>query len=361
MAKKGLTVDTAAAVLKSLSDSRGWALCIGAGTSYPIFPSWKQLVRRVAAQDGGEETVTGLSEYFERFSPDAVLQAAADRLGLSDAQFAAIISEELYRDFRDALSVKEWKVVARALCSSHLGSLKQFQWEEFLHIINEKLQAVSAVGLARTVAEVVGTPLAPAAVLSFNAEPLFPTLLNAYTAKRRADSGDPSGKSFFDTVTRSISGQRSGRMPYYYCHGLLPIPGGTTSPHKNSVDKLVFSEAQYLQLANNAFAWQSSAFIDVCMSRSIVFIGVSLSDPNMRRWLSWVHACRVSELSELQGSQKVSTTHFWLTVDPGSAIEKRWIESTVAHLGIRLVWIHDWNSAEIALRRLLGLASGNDS
>lgn len=355
MAKQGLTVGTAEAVLKSRSDGRGWALCIGAGTSYPVFPSWGQLVRRVACRDGGKDTVDALSEYFQQFSLDAVLQAAADRMGLSDVKFAEVIAEELYHDFRTPMSAMEWRLVSKALCSSHLGNLNPPQWAEFLRLIEGKLPVVSAIGIARTVAEIADSELAPTAVLSFNAEPLFAALLNAYTAKRRLDSGNQSAKSVIDVVTRSISGRRPGRIPYYFCHGLLPVPGGSASPHKNSVDKLVFSEAKYLQLANNAFAWQSAAFIDVCMSRSIVFIGVSLSDPNMRRWLSWVHASRVSELLELQGPESVSTTHYWITIDPGSVIKKRWIESTVAHLGVRLVWIPNWDATEIVLRKILGL------
>ena len=90
-----------------------------------------------------------------------------------------------------------------------------------------------------------------------------------------------------DLVTHSISHKKSDRIPFYFCHGLVPVPG---QPRRRgslqSIDKLVFSEAEYLQLANSSYSWQSTVFLDVCASKSVVFIGVSLSDSNMRRWLS---------------------------------------------------------------------------
>jgi hypothetical protein len=233
--------------------------------------------------------------------------------------------------------------------------LKRTEWTKFLEIIEVRLPEVTAVGLARTIAETVETELAPTSIVSFNAEPLFAAVLNAFVTVRRPDRGDLSDKDVIDRVTHSISNRAPGRIPYYFCHGLLPVPGPVASTSSDSVDKLVFSEMQYLQLANNAFAWQSASFIQVCMTQSLVFAGVSLSDSNMRRWLSWVHATRVAELKELHDQDAASTVHFWLNRDPGSEIEKRWIESTVAHLGVRVVWVPHWEFTEEALRRMLGL------
>ena len=34
----------------------------------------------------------------------------------------------------------------------------------------------------------------------------------------------------------------------------------------------------------------------------------------------------------------------------------RWVESTVAHLGVRLVWLDDWSEMGAALTSMLGLA-----
>jgi len=92
----------------------------------------------------------------------------------------------------------------------------------------------------------------------------------------------------------------------------------------------------------------------VCSSRSVVFIGLSLSDPNMRRWLSWIYANRIQELKERGLRPVSSTSHFWINKRPTSIDERRWIESSVAHLGVRLVWLNSWVEVEDALRSLLG-------
>jgi hypothetical protein len=168
-------------------------------------------------------------------------------------------------------------------------------------------------------------------------------------------------RQYLDIVNRSVSVRRVGRVPYIFCHGLLPVPGAQlTRPYMPSLDKLVFAEASYLKLANLSFSWQSSAFLDVCGFWRTVFVGVSLSDPNMRRWLGWLHSNRTSELRESGGYEGASTYHLWIRKAPSDEDEKRWIESTVAHLGVRLVWVREWTEAGDALAKMLGLGERQD-
>lgn len=96
---------------------------------------------------------------------------------------------------------------------------------------------------------------------------------------------------------------------------------------------LVFSESSYLDLANASYSWQAATVIDVCSSSSTVFVGLSMTDPNIRTWLAWLHAARVDELaSRGVASAGPSTSHYWLRPHAPSAAEDRWIESSVSHL-----------------------------
>ena len=177
-------------------------------------------------------------------------------------------------------------------------------------------------------------------------------LINAFASERFLGKQE----QVIDIVTHAISNRREGRIPYFFCHGLLPTPKPQRrGPKVESLDKLVFSEANYLQLANLAFSWQSSVFTEVCRSRSVVFVGVSLTDPNMRRWLSWIVGNRVEELKwEGEFTEGVTTSHLWINKAPVSANERSWVESCVAHLGVRLAWIESWDEVGQALRKLLG-------
>lgn len=231
-----------------------------------------------------------------------------------------------------------------------------------MEIMRSHYPSLSAISIARVVASAMDANRGPAAILSFNAEPLLYALLNAcisfLQAVKNKGRGTPiARKAMTDRVTRATTDRVTGRMPFIFCPGLLPVDGSADpGPLDASIDKLVFSETDYLQLANTMFSWQSSAFINTCISKSIVFVGLSFSDPNIRRWLAWVHRNRVVELKGVFKSEEESARHYWLARKPASHDEQRWTESVVAHLGVRLVWLDEWTDVEGVLQAMLGLA-----
>lgn len=352
MAKEGIELRQLTPLIRERCKTSGWAVCIGAGTSRPVFPGWRELVERLIERDVGVNAATVTANLADKFSYDALIQAAQDRLGYDDKTFTDVLTTELYRDVKNSLRPSEWLLLTDVLSSLDIGGVNPANRSDFLDLVRNKLKALSAIQIAEVVSEVIDTNLAPSAILSFNAEPLLYALINAFAAIRFA----PKEAKPVDIITHGISNRKANRIPYYFCHGLLPVPNpkGNKRPRAKSPDKLVFSETNYLQLANSAFSWQSSVFIDVCSSRSVVFIGVSLSDPNMRRWLSWIHDNRVQELKERGAYRGVSTSHLWINTKPASDVERAWIESCVAHLGVRLVWINSWNEMGQGLRLLLG-------
>ena len=75
----------------------------------------------------------------------------------------------------------------------------------------------------------------------------------------------------------------------------------------------------------------------------------------MRRWLSWIHANKVKELAINNIEYTDATEHFWICVKPKTKQEMLWIEESVSHLGVRLVWINNWNQVGTVLRRMLDI------
>jgi len=361
MAKAGLVFPDIDPILRDRVRTRGWALCVGAGTSVPTFPSWNTLVERLVARDVGDAHAHDLTKrLLERFNADALIQSASDRLRYSGNKFAEILTDELYRDIRSKLTDQEWKLVSNALSAPNPGDMTRRARREFVGIIRSHYDGLSSTTLAEIVSEIADTKVSPAAIISFNAEPLLFTLISLKISHRVADGSSKATikgeqQPHLDMVTHGTSNRRQDRIPYFFCHGLLPVPDVHRRRALGAVDKLVFSEGNYLQLANSSFSWQSSVFIDVCAFHSVVFVGVSLSDPNMRRWLSWVHANRVQELQGRFGYDGPSTDHYWISRLPESHDEREWIEASVAHLGVRLVWIPGWSKLEQALRSMLGI------
>lgn len=346
MAKRGMSQSQIKGLLRNAAAGPGWTLCVGAGICRPAFPDWKGLVKRLAAHDEDPPGPEALEYLQGTYSSDALIQAAMDRLGLNDQQFADLLANELFSDLLNTLKPRdESKLLAQALEARHVDDLTLSAWQAFIDMLTLCFPRMTALPLSRTLARLLQGPSSPSSILSFNAESLFPALINAHIATNRGIKGGDK----LDYVLHATSGRKAGRIPYYFCHGLLPVPTSRGHRHLSSVDKLVFQESTYLQLANTSFSWQSASFLRAAAGNSIVFIGVSLTDPNMRRWLSWVHSTRVAELTETGNPTPISTVHYWIAKAPGDSATQRWTESVVAHLGVRLIWVSEYSEIVPAL------------
>jgi hypothetical protein len=204
--------------------------------------------------------------------------------------------------------------------------------------------------LAQSVTDSILKGEGPNAILTFNGEAIFFALLNYYWLTKQK-----SQKVRFDRILNGITPRRTDRIPYIHCHGALPIIDTEPKRGKQANAKLVFSEESYLNLATSPLSWQSINFIENCMNSKMVFVGVSLSDPNMRRWLGWIHKNKLEDLKNNGIKVNEASENFWINKKPATEVEKTWIEESVAHLGVRLVWIDEWNQVGEVLNKMLGI------
>ena len=111
MAKQGINLRDIHPFIREKCKTSGWALCIGSGTSVPIFPDWQTLVKNLISRDKGIREFEILSNSLaSRFSPDTLIDAAKDRLGYSSEEFAGILADELYKYVFDSLTPSEAKI-----------------------------------------------------------------------------------------------------------------------------------------------------------------------------------------------------------------------------------------------------------
>lgn len=350
MPKKGFLINNLDPVLASNHGKEGWSLCIGAGTSMPIFPSWYSLAEQLASALVPDKPFNINTLQSAGFSADTMIQMVKNYSGLDDLAFAQHMSKVLYTNLRAKVDDKDWPIVSKVLEADQIPNCTMSQWKIFSSYRDSLFQSTSANQIAEVILTAIEKDNAPQNILSFNAEPLLFSLLNSYIV----GNNKTCPPKMFSKVVSSVSNIKAGTIPYIYCHGLLPI---TNQAHvfSTSVDKLVFLEEEYLHLANNAFSWQSATFLSVCSSQHIVFIGTSLTDPNMRRWLSWTHSNRLEEMRENGINVTDSTQHYWIRTTPADQADIPWIESAVSHLGVRIIWIEDWNQVGLALKKILGL------
>jgi hypothetical protein len=69
-----------------------------------------------------------------------------------------------------------------------------------------------------------------------------------------------------------------GCVPIYYPHGYLPLGGGPNCD-------VILSEGDYFQESINPYSWANMVQTKAFSNYSCVFIGVSMTDPNLRRLL----------------------------------------------------------------------------
>lgn len=347
MAKQGFTTNSAPNILSQVSSKEGWYLCIGAGTSRPLFPDWHTLFIRLMEQDSSIKTDSEslAKKLLQSYSADSLIAAAFNKLNLTSED----LSEALYKDIMSVFEIEEWREFAQILGDSTPSAWTEEHWQKFISKIESNWSEMTCVQIAKVIAKTLGTIKQPKGILSFNAEPMLYALLNCYGHRLQSNNRRP-----FDIVLRSTSSRASDRIPYIFVHGLLPIP--RVEKRRNrfvSGDKLVFSETEYLNLSNSNYSWQSTQFVSAASNNRIVFIGVSMSDPNMRKWLSWIHSMRLKEIAHHGVKKTDSTQHYWINKKPTDADESRWIESSVAHLGIRMIWIDEWCDVEKVLTKMV--------
>ena len=358
MPKHGFSLDTVPPILINTVDKLGWSLCIGAGTSTPLFPDWYSLVETLSTNILPPELHLTHSDLTKTgFSADALLQAVKNLSEYKSDNFSTAISSALYQNFKSLVDPSEWRAICDVLNSNYWEQTKLDARRIFVKYRNTLLKDLTCTKISYIVIKAIKANNAPSSILSFNAEPLMFHILNSLLSQEKA--GDSKHSKIpkdlrFSKVLGITSDLSKSRIPYYFCHGLLPVED---CPHEYSfsVENLVFSEEEYLRLANEAFSWQSSSFLNACQNHNLVFIGVSLTDPNMRRWLSWVNHLRLEDIKHHDASVKDSTQHYWITKIPKNDNKARWMEACVSHLGVRIIWINDWNEVDKVLSKMLGI------
>ena len=355
MAKKGFSINNLPNFLAPSADKAGWSLCIGAGTSAPIFPDWYSLAEKLAHNMVPSQPLDMASMKVTGFSPDALIQMVKNSASLDDHDFAMRMSEILYQKFKSQIDPSDWNAIARVLQTDYINHAPHAYWRTFIKYRDSLLSDTTAYRLAPVLLKAIERDVAPKSIISFNAEPLLLVMLNSLLLENNTDKNHPSPKKIFCKMINGLSSQGNKQIPYFFCHGLLPV---TENAHtfSTSIDKLVFLEEEYLQIANNAFSWQSTTFLNTCTTQHIVFIGTSLTDPNMRRWLSWVHTNRINEMRQNGINVENSTQHYWIRTIPEDKTTMPWIEAIVSHLGVRIIWIESWSQSAVALEKILGIA-----
>ena len=182
MPKQGFLLADVPKLFSTANDKPGWALCIGAGTSVPIFPDWYSLGSEMAKQ--------------------LVPETPFDVEALKKSGFSPDLDYILYHKLQSKISVEDWNDVVDVLGANNISNCSMEKWRLFSSYRDTVLKETTAYQLAIAIMESIKQHNAPQCILSFNAEPLLFAMLNSLLA----DGRKQPPKKVFNKVISSISG-----------------------------------------------------------------------------------------------------------------------------------------------------------
>ncbi len=300
--------------LKSVSSiykSGNLVLFCGAGISYDSgIPTWNDLLRYLLKKVFSENTEipnidTRLANLFQK------------RINVSPLILAQYLKTLLGNDFKSTVR------------NTLYTNLKKN---------NKTIEAIARLSRQRRNSK----PLK--AIITFN----FDDLIEEELAKENIDY-----KSIFNEGERF----QDFEMPVYHPHGFLPRDKKLTSQNE-----IVFSEDAYHSQFIDPFSWSNLVQLNHLNNSICLFIGISLTDPNMRRLLD----------VSIRKNGKEEKNHFIIKKrykledlypdDRSISVNKKLLpilenieEQDANNLGFNVIWINDYNEIPNVLKTIYEL------
>jgi hypothetical protein len=338
-----------------------WTLCVGAGISRNIAPDWGDLAYEVvsASIDPNLARVEFDALVKESgWSLDSWIQAAANKHiadGKSAASFKDLIESKLYSKIRQA---------AQGLgIEGHLTKVLNLPKNEprervieVCELIEHSFPSSSLVQLGQTLIQAAKSNRGPAAVLTFNADTFLETYIDLALRRDHYLGPGPHGhpKYYFVQVTRP-SNMQGEKIPIVHCHGCVAPHWSESRTPRDSRDRLVFLEQEYLAMASSSGSWGQITFLHQAQTTKMMFIGMSMSDSNVRRWMSASELERDKDRHIFSYKTRSNPDHIWLKPEPKDQASKDLFLYSLRHLGIRPAWMPSWNELGDSLKNLAAI------
>lgn len=140
-------------------------------------------------------------------------------------------------------------------------------------------------------------------------------------------------------------------LPVYHPHGFLPHKGSLASKHRSS---LVLSEDSYHSQFIDPFSWPNITQLNLLRNNVCLFVGLSMTDPNLRRLLEISQKKRPGQrhyviLKDHWSPSNKSKKSITLTL---ANVFRGLEEASFAKLGISVIWVDDHKGVPSILRSI---------
>lgn len=288
--------------IKNSMQSGGLTLFCGAGTSYDAgIPTWDKLLENLF-----EEMLNSMKEGNTNLPYDISTVKAS---GITKKTSALIIAKYIKNNLKGEFE----ETLRKALYKDKPTTCKVID---------------SVIELARPRRD----RKAIDSIITFNFDSLFEEQLGQASIAHKAIHSESIKCS-------------PNELPVYHVHGFLPRV--KDSDIKSSI---VFSEDGYHSQFIDPYSWSNIIQIQKLTQNTCLFIGISLTDPNMRRLLdvAW------------RKTSDDTASHFIIKKKPATenADAKKFVmyldEQDANELGLNVIWVNDYNEIPGLLKSFLG-------
>ena len=335
-----------------------WTLCVGAGISRGLSPTWSELAHvlvneafRLTLDTATFEEMVGKSGW----TLDAWIQAAAsefDQRGRTPAEFVDLIETVLYSTVRLKAKGCKFERYLSTVLNFPKNAPKDYV-VEICDFLDASFSDSSLIQVAQFLIRAAKCDRAPLAVITFNADTFLETYIDLFLRREHYLGPGPHShpKYYFSSVSRS--GEDSSRkIPIFHCHGSVTPLYRTGKKPYDARDRLIFLEQEYLATLSNRASWAQTVFLFHAQSTKLAFCGWSMSDTNIRRWMSAIELERGIDKKLLRKGTIVNPEHIWIRPKPASTAEEAIYLASLLHLGVRPAWIPAWDTLERSLANL---------
>lgn len=342
-----------------------WTLCVGAGVSFGLVPTWYELTKNVVNDAFGWSCSTDDFDKIAegtKWSLDSLLQGASNKLemeGFENDEFYNLLEKHLYQGLLDKMQTP----LLKGALKKGLSNPRNLSKEETLALVDyfETNHSKSTLNqLAHVLSKAHNKNKLPMSVINFNADTLLHLLIEIkHIARSNTESSWEQPAAQFVKSFRGVQTSNKNIVPIHHCHGAISPSNNGLKKNKDSRQNIVFRESEYLEIAGTASTWAQTLCLFHAQNSKFLIIGHSLSDPNIRKWLAWSHQNHLKELEQLLPQslkdQAVSPRHIWINIKPQDSIQKELMEISLLHIGVRICWIESWEQVERVMENLLAL------
>lgn len=338
-----------------LKTGKPYTLSLGAGICFGIMPDWKQLTFEILKETVNSAITANEFDNISQnlgWSLDSILQATLNFVkenGGSVENFNELIQQKLYSKIsinadRFGLANKLKKFISDPFHRNNADIIDIYNFFE------GEYSDTSLYQIAKFLIEAKKANKPPLAILTFNADVLLHSLLTLFQLKESYDNtGRTDSADFYYKAVHHIIESDGYRIPIFHLHGsIVPFLG-----KRDARQNLVFQETSYHAVSGSTHSWQQITFQYYALRSKILFIGLSMSDPNIRRWLAHANSVLNKDIINIKGKETNIYSHIWLTPKSASTTEMSLKKLGLSHLGVKVGEINDWSRVYAGLSNLI--------